>query len=440
LFLGKYRLGRAPDDCVRHKEEAKMKTIKYSSLLVLSKIKQRLIWSLTILFVLLSLPFISFAQIDTTSFVFEGKTRDYFVFRPKSYNNTSKMPVVFNLHGYLLHNDQQMNYSQMNLVADTAGFLVVYPEAIPPVWNAGFSGAADVDDIGFIGALIDTLALHYSIDLQRIYSCGFSAGGFMSYRLACELNDRIAAIADVAGTMLTYFAYQCTSNDPTPALIIHGTDDSIIKYNGDPDWDSIPNVVNYWTNLNGCNEADTVSLPDLDVSDGCTVDKMTYKDSSNTVRVVFYKVINGGHTWPGGDAEYFKSHPLGPVGKLSSDINANEEIWNFFRNFKVAGTNEVKNDSKTPVGYKLFQNYPNPFNSETKISYKLQRQTYVSLQIYNMLGQLVKTLVDKNLPAGSYSFCWNGTDELGRDVTSGVYLYHLRTETFIDSGKMILLR
>ncbi|MBN1893913.1 T9SS type A sorting domain-containing protein [bacterium] len=418
-----------------------MKTINYSPLFLPGTNKKSVIGSFTIFLAFLSLPFFSFAQMDTTSFVFEGKTRDYFVFRPKNYNQTSKMPVVFNLHGYLLHKDQQMNYSQMNLVADTAGFLVVYPEAISPGWNCGISGSPpNVNDVGFLSALIDTLAQHYHIDSQRIYSCGFSLGGFMSYRLACELNDRIAAIADVAGTMGTYFINNCAASEPTPVLLIHGIDDEIIPYNGANDWCSIPKVIEYWTNFNHCIQSDSISLPDLDTADGCTVEKMTYKDSSNNARVAFYKVINGGHTWPGGNEDYFLSHPLGPVGKLSGDINANEEIWNFFKNFKLAGTNEVKIDTRTPVGYELFQNYPNPFNSETKISYHLQRQSNVSLQIVSTLGRLVKTLVDKSQSAGNYSFCWNGKDELGRDMASGLYLFNFRTEAFIDSRKMLLLR
>src|SRR3990172_6409632 len=151
--------------------------------------------------ILLLIPTISYAQVQQGSFVFEGYTRTYLVYLPPNYNGVDPMPVVFNLHGWTLDMTQQMNYSKMNEVADTAGFIVVYPNAVDATWSSGIATFAGRNDVGFLNVLIDTLAAHYSINLQRIYSCGFSNGGFMSYRLACELSNRIPAIASVAGTI-----------------------------------------------------------------------------------------------------------------------------------------------------------------------------------------------------------------------------------------------
>ncbi|MCB9248770.1 MAG: hypothetical protein H6613_09605 [Ignavibacteriales bacterium] len=125
-----------------------------------------------------------------------------------------------------------MDYSKMNEVADTAGFIVVYPNAVLTAWSCGINlTAGHVNDVGFIDALLDTLANNYSIDEERIYCCGFSLGGFMSHRLACQLSNRIAAIADVAGSIAQDFTTNITTAHPMPVLKFHGTD-QIIPYDG----------------------------------------------------------------------------------------------------------------------------------------------------------------------------------------------------------------
>jgi len=149
---------------------------------------------------------ICYAQLQNGSFVFEGRTRSYKVFLPQHFH--SNMPVVFNLHGYTLDAQWQMDYTLMNDVADTAGFIVVYPNAVYPGFNGGLVGYpglppinTTINDVGFISALIDTLEAHFDIDMNRVYSCGLSLGGIMTYRLACELGHRFAAVASVAGVL-----------------------------------------------------------------------------------------------------------------------------------------------------------------------------------------------------------------------------------------------
>ena len=150
---------------------------------------------------------ISFAQIQTRSFDFDGNTRSYILFVPKNYPGDSSFPLVIYLHCYGWNAERGMNYTNLNQVADTANFVVAYPNAIPN-WNSGVGDnrdwpTPDVDDVGFINALIDTLINNYSIDSDRIYACGYSNGGFMSYKLACRLSHRIAAIASVCGEIST---------------------------------------------------------------------------------------------------------------------------------------------------------------------------------------------------------------------------------------------
>ena len=115
----------------------------------------------------------------------------------------------------------------------TNDVLVVYPSA-KPNWNSGFGNdlnwpTPDINDIGFISSLIDTLSNRYNVDLNRIYAAGFSNGGFMAYNLACQLSDRITAVASVAGVMSTETAVNCNPSRPIPVLHIHGTDDTIVR-------------------------------------------------------------------------------------------------------------------------------------------------------------------------------------------------------------------
>lgn len=139
---------------------------------------------------------------------FDGLERSFLVFVPAGYDGLEPIPLVLNLHGAGSTAAEQVIYSQLNLVSDTAGFLVVIPDAIDNFWNSGFSfiPPGSPDDVSFLLGLLDSMSTRYNIDPNRIYSTGMSNGGFMSYRLACEASDRIAAIASVTGSM----ADKCT--------------------------------------------------------------------------------------------------------------------------------------------------------------------------------------------------------------------------------------
>ncbi|MGB5531327.1 MAG: PHB depolymerase family esterase, partial [Ignavibacteriaceae bacterium] len=259
-------------------------------------------------------PFI-YAQFENGSFEFEGYTRYYKVFLPQNFQ--PNMPVVFSLHGYKLNAQQQIDYTLMHDVADTAGFIVVYPDAIYPGFNSGLIGypglppLPNVNDVGFISALIDTLEARYDIDTNRVYSCGLSNGGIMTYRLACELGNRFAAVASVAGVLTDITGNNCNPMRSIPVLHIHGTADGVVTYNGGLAnlW-SVESTLNHWIQNNNCQlPPDTVFLPDLDPNDGCTVQKISYTNCSGTSKIIFYKVIDGGHSWPGAPSNPSWSYP-----------------------------------------------------------------------------------------------------------------------------------
>ena len=286
---------------------------------------------MSFVFVILSFvfPLILHAEIERDSFDFDGRLRNYMVYLPTNYTGTINFPLVIHLHSGGWTAQQDMDYIKLNQVADTCGFIVVYPSAIDKAWNSGGRPAPDVDDVGFINTLIDIMSNRYSIDLERIYACGYSRGGFMAYTLACQLGNRIAAIASVSGVLSTSTAESCSPLRTMPVLHIHGTADTWVPINGGSGIYSVDQTLSYWTSFNDCVQVDTTTLPDLDPTDGCTVEKTTYTDCSDNSNVVYYKVINGGHTWPGAGP------PGYAAGKTTQDINASKEIWNFFKNYKL---------------------------------------------------------------------------------------------------------
>ncbi len=262
------------------------------------------------------------------SISFEGLSRTYTVYLPAAYTSGDHLPLLFSLHGLTQTGNTMMQFTGFNTYADQYNFIVVYPDGINNSWNVGFSGGSTANDVGFLSALIDTLHAQYGIDLNRVYSTGFSNGGFMSYRLACELTGQIAAIASVAGTMTDGAWGSCQPSRDMPVMHIHGTNDFVVFYNGGFGNKSVAQVLDLWQGFGNCpSNAFIVNLPDL-VAEGSTVQTHTWAPCDESVEVVHYKVINGGHTWPG-------SVGVTGAGNTNRDISASDEIWKFVSRFSL---------------------------------------------------------------------------------------------------------
>lgn len=262
------------------------------------------------------------------SFQYDGLTRSYLVYVPASYTPGSNFPLVFVLHGFTQTAQNIMDVSSFNQVADTGNFIVVYPNGVGNAWNSnsGMTGGSTADDIGFIGALTDSLYAQYGIDTTRVYSCGFSAGGYMSHRLACESPRCYAAVASVAGTMSTAAYAACIPSRPVPVLQIHGTADAVVSYTGGVGGVGVDDVIAKWTTLDGCPLSPVVTaLPDINAFDASTVERSVYSPCSANSEVELLKVLGGGHQWPGTTSLF------GGLGTINRDIQASGEIWNFFR-------------------------------------------------------------------------------------------------------------
>ena len=314
----------------------------------------------------------------TNSFIFEGVNRNYLAYIPATLPQGSPAPVVLVLHGFTQTAQGIMNYSGFNAIAASEGFIAVYPNGVNLSWNVGFS-ASGTNDVGFLSALIDTLNAKYPIDLDRVYACGMSNGGFMSYRLACELSDRIAAIASVTGSMTTETFSNCHPERPVPVMEIHGTSDLIVNYNGATGIKAIPEVIAYWTAQNDCPELPhTTALPDL-VNEGSRVERSSYNPCAGNSEVVLMKVIDGGHTWPGSANSGF--------GNTNRDINASREIWEFFNRFTLSGSPNAAGEAATQLNVRVF---PNPASETLQVTLPqdntLQNAT---LRLFDSRGRVV---------------------------------------------------
>ena len=305
--------------------------------------------------------------------------RSWIVYVPPSYNPARPTPLVFVLHGRPSNAPAMAAISQMNAVAARRGFIVVYPQGLNNEWNAYYDlvrqpAIAPQDDISFLKTLTEDLGVDLNVDRRRMYVTGFSNGGFMTLRLACSASNYFAAFAPVSAELYTQLTSRCQGN-PAPILLMHGTRDPSVPYDGvvqnssgavPGDLDSpmrspgasrfgpsgmgsggaAPQMdlglggssgpikitltafetAAFFTRRNHCDHSGTQSAyPQGGQSPGTSVIRFASHGCENNDDVVFYVINGGGHTWAGvpgvlGDA-------LGPVNQ---DINAGEEIWNFF--------------------------------------------------------------------------------------------------------------
>jgi|APTNR8051073442_1049403.scaffolds.fasta_scaffold15968_2 polyhydroxybutyrate depolymerase len=351
------------------------------------------------------------------SFMFEGANRNYLTYIPATLPQGHPAPVVLILHGFTQTAQGIMNYSGFNTIAASEGFIAVYPNGVNLSWNVGFS-ASGANDVGFLSALIDTLKTKYPIDLNRVYACGMSNGGFMSYRLACELSDRIAAIASVTGSMTTETFENCHPERPVPVMEIHGTSDLIVNYNGATGIKAIPEVIEYWTTQNDCPELPQVTpLPDL-VNEGSRVERSSYSPCAANSEVVLMKIIAGGHTWPGSSNSGF--------GNTNRDIIASQEIWDFFNRFSLSGSPNAVREAARLLDVRVF---PNPA-SET-----LQ----VTLPEENTLQNATLRLFDSRGRVALQQTVSDTTTKLYIDALSpGLYVLEVWTEAGMAMKRVVV--
>ena len=282
---------------------------------------------------------------------YDGLTREYSIYVPASYDGNTNFPLLFNLHGGGGNIASHIGIADMSPIADTANFIVVYPQARPdPSDGNSFNWISKVpgtfDDVPFFSSLIDTIASNYQIDQNRIYACGYSLGGDMSFELACKLNSRIAAIAPVARTMQANPNSFCSPVHPTGVLTILGSNDFTspydgITFGGIEYYLSAAATHRYWATHNNCDTTATM------ISVSPSVERYTWSTASGCIYVEELKVIGGGHDWPGS------------FGDMT--IDASSEIWQFVSRYEINGLIECSTASiNKNNNIENFRVYPNP--------------------------------------------------------------------------------
>lgn len=345
----------------------------------------------------------------TDSILHEGVYRDYFLYVPAIYDDSQPVPLLLNLHGYSSNNFEQYVYADFKPIADTANFIMVLPNGTFDgfgfrFWNCFTEDGMGVDDVQFLSNLIDSISAEYQIDANRIYSTGFSNGGFMSYTLAGELSNKIAAVASVSGSIDKDRFPALNPQHPIPVMQIHGNADFTVPYNGTTDFLDVDSVINFWVTFNHCNpEAEYIEVPDINTSDLCTAEHYIYKGGDNEADVELFKIIDGGHTWPGTVFSY--------IGVTNQDIFASNEIWRFFRKYSLnALTGLEENTEQIP-----FTLFPNPASQE------------IQLKISD--GEKIKTISTFNITGEHIQLNWN--EALQADISTlanGIYFTQIRTE------------
>ncbi len=346
----------------------------------------------SILFLCLVSTFI-FGQTQTTrELVWDSQTRQYIEYIPTAYNSENPTPVMFCLHG--LGDDMQNfhNSLELNQWGETANWIIITPQALDaqiPImgslgnaWNSGAGAEGipilgtvilndNVDDAGFLMAILDSLENNLNINTDSVFFMGFSLGGFMSNRMAIEHGDRITAIASVSGTI------GMAVKDQTPVtkvntLHFHGTNDETIAYEdaglplGGTTYSTglgAEQTVDYWKTHNQCgNEATHTFFPD-EKEDGLTFERFLYKNESENIQTALIKANNGIHDW------YYT-----PV----NDIHYSIEIYKFFTNTMDFPT-DIKNTTIESLNI-----YPNPASDILFVS-----QDVDEIAIFDVTGKLV---------------------------------------------------
>lgn len=258
-----------------------------------------------------------------------GRPREYLLEVPASYTGSDALPLVFNFHGYGSNAAQQAAYSGLPAKGNAVGFIVVTPQGSgdKPYWNS-LGVRLLPDDVGFTTDMLNAVESQLCIDTSRVFATGISNGASMSVLLACDLSDRIAAIAGVSGV---YFPKTCGATRAVPVLSFHGTADPIVPYNGGPINAGISQLLNLsappeedavrdWAQHNGCNLAPAVEQTTANVR------HIVYSGCQQGANVELYSINGGGHTWPGAAIDAAPA-VLGPT---THEISATDLIWDFF--------------------------------------------------------------------------------------------------------------
>ncbi len=255
-----------------------------------------------------------------------GIKRSYVLHLPSGFNEGERLPLIIVLHGALGNAWTGEWDSLMSRQADKDHFIVVYPNGFLKTWNAGqccgLARLQNIDDVAFISTLIDKLEDELGVDPERVYVTGISNGAMLSYRLGCELSDKIAAIAPVEGCL---YPSKCEHPHPVSVVAFHGKKDKIVRFEGGygsmlgyiVKAPSVASAIEFWKKVDQCSSEPVTEEDDHFI-------KEVYSGGCGGTEVCLYTLKDGGHAWPGGRRATF----LGDVPK--NYLPATEIMCQFF--------------------------------------------------------------------------------------------------------------
>ena len=361
--------------------------------------------------------FVLEAKAQYTFFDHDGITRQYIYYEPTELNE--QLPLVFVMHGFTGDANDIKNYSKMNDFADQYGFAVCYPRGTVDsggnrFWNVGYAFHQNetVNDVGFLTELAVYLQDTHSLNPDYTFATGMSNGGEMCYMLACQAYDTFKAVAPVAGMILQVILDECDESPAIPIFEIHGSQDNVTPLSGDPNnndgWGAYPSIqstINYFAEKNECTTVVNGLVPNIDTSDNSFIESEKHLNGINENEVWYYKVVGGGHDWPGA------------WGNM--DIEAGEEAWLFFQNYIDAN---LLNTNLSTIE-KSIHIFPNPSAHLIQIE-TLESLEIIEINLYNTLGVNQKIKLSDETIDLSY-------------LNNGIYILIIKTSEGIQTKKII---
>ena len=334
----------------------------------------------------------SFGQVNS-SIQHDGLTRDFVYYTPSNWNANQQLPLLIVLHGLTQTGNGIMNITDFNTIAEDNNFIVCYPDGINNSFNANMNvTVSTADDLGFIESLFSYFEQNMNSDPLKRYLTGFSTGGFMCHKLACESSLCFAAIATVSGNMSDTVHTNCSPTNLTSVLHIHGTADPIVSYFGSPT-SGVPvdTTIEKWRNYLGCNITPTITaMPDNNIFDLSYPERYTHS-SCGDYSLELIKITGGGHQWPGIPTL------VGGLGNINMDFYSPQIIWEFLENKSCPSSSSVKEDLFSRINV-----YPNPTPDQITIDIK-GYVGLVNLELYDLQGRLLKITADIALSLSEFS-------------------------------------
>jgi polyhydroxybutyrate depolymerase len=344
------------------------------------------------------------AQLTNKTLNVGSASRTYKQYLPSGLDPGSEsVSVIIALHG-LGGTNADIVSTGLNDIADTARIIVFYPQGLvnnygQTSWNNGTLLSTTSNDIGFMSQLMDTAILNYNADPSRVYVTGFSMGSIMSYHLACTMNDRVAAIGCMSGTMSTSDINTCAPAYVTPVIHFHGTADGTVPYDANalPSLSLVPQTIAFWKTKHTCDAtADSTQLTNL-AADGYTVDRFVYDNCEPAASLEHWRINGANH-------EYFYIP--------NNDFDEITETWLFMRKWQHS------NPASAGIEENEFVNFtvaPNPSNGNISI----ECDRVADYTVYGMTGS---KLISGKLMKGSNLIQLSG-------LSSGMYLISVNGTT-----------